>query len=384
MTTNEKIVSFIKQTFNQHDSFIPLHEPRFYGNERKYVLDAIDSTFVSSVGEYVNRFEKMMAETAGTKYAVATVNGTAALHIALLMAGVEKETEVLTQNFTFVATTNAISYIGATPHIIDIEESALGMSPKKLKERLAEVVEMRGDLPFNKQTGKRISACVPMHTFGFVSLIEEIIEICNHYNIKVVEDAAECIGSTLNGKPAGSFGLLGTFSFNGNKTITCGGGGAIVTNDEALAKRAKHITTTSKVPHKYKYNHDEVAYNYRMPNLNAAMACAQLEMLPEFIQNKRELANLYSKFFKGLNITFITEREGTEANYWLNAILLNNLEQRDEFLEFTNSNNVMTRPGWELMHTLEMYKDSPKGDLANSIDIYNRLVNIPSSVRVNN
>jgi len=384
MTTNEKIVSFIKQTFNQQDSFIPLHEPRFYGNERKYVLDAIDSTFVSSVGEYVNRFEKMMAETAGTKYAVATVNGTAALHIALLMAGAEKDTEVLTQNFTFVATTNAISYIGATPHIIDIEESALGMSPKKLKERLEEVVEMRGDLPFNKQTGKRISACVPMHTFGFVSLIEEIIEICNHYNIKVVEDAAECIGSTLNGKPAGSFGLLGTFSFNGNKTITCGGGGAIVTNDEALAKRAKHITTTSKVPHKYKYNHDEVAYNYRMPNLNAAMACAQLEMLPEFIQNKRELANLYANFFKELNITFITERDGTEANYWLNAILLNNLEQRDEFLEFTNSNNVMTRPGWELMHTLEMYKDSPKGDLANSIDIYNKLVNIPSSVRVNN
>jgi aminotransferase in exopolysaccharide biosynthesis len=384
MTTNEKIVSFIKQTFNQQDSFIPLHEPRFYGNERKYVLDAIDSTFVSSVGEYVNRFEKMMAETAGTKYAVATVNGTAALHIALLMAGVEKDTEVLTQNFTFVATTNAISYIGATPHIIDIEESALGMSPKKLKERLEEVVEMRGDLPFNKQTGKRISACVPMHTFGFVSLIEEIIEICNHYNIKVVEDAADCIGSTLNGKPAGSFGLLGTFSFNGNKTITCGGGGAIVTNNEALAKRAKHITTTSKVPHKYKYNHDEVAYNYRMPNLNAAMACAQLEMLPEFIQNKRELANLYANFFKELNITFITEREGTEANYWLNAILLNNLEQRDEFLEFTNSNNVMTRPGWELMHTLEMYKDSPKGDLSNSIDIYNKLVNIPSSVRVNN
>jgi aminotransferase in exopolysaccharide biosynthesis len=384
MTTNEKIVSFIKQTFNQQDSFIPLHEPRFYGNERKYVLDAIDSTFVSSVGEYVNRFEKMMAETAGTKYAVATVNGTAALHIALLMAGAEKDTEVLTQNFTFVATTNAISYIGATPHIIDIEESALGMSPKKLKERLEEVVEMRGDLPFNKQTGKRISACVPMHTFGFVSLIEEIIEICNHYNIKVVEDAAECIGSTLNGRPAGSFGLLGTFSFNGNKTITCGGGGAIVTNNEALAKRAKHITTTSKVPHKYKYNHDEVAYNYRMPNLNAAMACAQLEMLPEFIQNKRELANLYANFFKELNITFITEREGTEANYWLNAILLNNLEQRDEFLEFTNSNNVMTRPGWELMHTLEMYKDSPKGDLSNSIDIYNKLVNIPSSVRVNN
>jgi len=384
MTTNEKIVSFIKQTFNQQDSFIPLHEPRFYGNERKYVLDAIDSTFVSSVGEYVNRFEKMMAETAGTKYAVATVNGTAALHIALLMAGAEKDTEVLTQNFTFVATTNAISYIGATPHIIDIEESALGMSPKKLKERLEEVVEMRGDLPFNKQTSKRISACVPMHTFGFVSLIEEIIEICNHYNIKVVEDAAECIGSTLNGKPAGSFGLLGTFSFNGNKTITCGGGGAIVTNDEALAKRAKHITTTSKVPHKYKYNHDEVAYNYRMPNLNAAMACGQLEMLPDFIQNKRELANLYANFFKELNITFITERDGTEDNYWLNAILLNNLEQRDEFLEFTNSNNVMTRPGWELMHTLEMYKNSPSGDLANSIDIYNRLVNIPSSVRVNN
>jgi len=383
MSTNEKVVAFIKETFNQHNSFIPLHEPRFYGNERKYVLDAIDSTFVSSVGEYVNRFEKMMAETAGTKFAIATVNGTSALHVALLLAGVEKDTEVLTQNFTFVATTNAISYLGATPHLIDIEEKSLGMSPEKLKFRLQEIVELKGGIPFNKETGKQISACVPMHTFGLVSFIDEIISICDAYNIPVVEDAAECIGSTLNGKPAGSFGLLGTFSFNGNKTITCGGGGAIVTNNENLAKRAKHITTTSKIPHKYKYNHDEVAFNYRMPNLNAAMACAQLEMLDEFIANKRDLASKYELFFKDLNIEFVTERPETKSNYWLNAILLSSTEERDAFLEFTNSNNVMTRPGWELMHTLKMFQNAPKGDLTTSTNIYNRLVNIPSSVRVN-
>ena len=253
MNVNKKITDFIKDTFSSEGRFLPLHEPKFIGNERKYVNDAIDSTFVSSVGEYVNRFEKQMADVAGTKYAVATVNGTAALHIGLLMAGVKKDTEVLTQSFTFVATTNAISYIGAIPNFVDIESKSLGINPKKLKTYLERIIEMKNDVPYNRSTGFRISACVPMHTFGLVSYIEEIIEICNLYNIPVVEDAAECIGSSLNGKPVGSFGLVGTYSFNGNKTITCGGGGAIVTDNEELAKFAKHITTTAKEPHKYKY-----------------------------------------------------------------------------------------------------------------------------------
>lgn len=378
---NQRIVSFIKQVFDQQDSFIPLHEPRFIGNEKKYLLDTIDSTFVSSVGEYVNRFEKTMAVVAGTKYAVATVNGTAALHIALKLAGVEPDTEVLTQDFTFVATANAISYTGAHSVFMDIEKESLGMCPDKLESILNSEVELIQGVPVNKVTKRRISACVPMHTFGLVGKIEEIISICNQYHIPVVEDAAECIGSSLDGKPAGGFGLLGTFSFNGNKTITCGGGGAIVTNDEALAKKAKYLTTTAKQPHAYKYFHDEIGYNYRMPNLNAALACAQLEKLNEFVENKRELAAMYAEFFNEQGITFIKEREGTKSNYWLNAILFNSLGERNEFLEYSNANLVMTRPGWELMHSLPMFQKSQVTDVSNAQFIYERLVNIPSSVR---
>ena len=382
MNVNKKITDFIKDTFSSEGRFLPLHEPKFIGNERKYVNDAIDSTFVSSVGEYVNRFEKQMADVAGTKYAVATVNGTAALHIGLLMAGVKKDTEVLTQSFTFVATTNAISYIGAIPNFVDIESKSLGINPKKLKTYLERIIEMKNDVPYNRSTGFRISACVPMHTFGLVSYIEEIIEICNQYNIPVVEDAAECIGSSLNGKPAGSFGLVGTYSFNGNKTITCGGGGAIVTDNEELAKFAKHITTTAKEPHKYKYRHDQVAFNYRMPNLNAAMACAQLEQLEAYVENKRELAGIYNHFFDDLEVDFIEERVGTKANYWLNAVLFENESKRNGFLDYSNEQGVMTRPGWDLMNSLDMYKACQKDDLSISQNIYNRLVNIPSSVRL--
>ena len=383
MNVNKKITDFIKDTFSSEGRFLPLHEPKFIGNERKYVNDAIDSTFVSSVGEYVNRFEKQMADVAGTKYAVATVNGTAALHIGLLMAGVKKDTEVLTQSFTFVATTNAISYIGAIPNFVDIESKSLGINPKKLKTYLERIIEMKNDVPYNRSTGFRISACVPMHTFGLVSYIEEIIEICNQYNIPVVEDAAECIGSSLNGKPAGSFGLVGTYSFNGNKTITCGGGGAIVTDNEELAKFAKHITTTAKEPHKYKYRHDQVAYNYRMPNLNAALVCAQLESLPSFIESKRKLSDNYKIFFESSLLEYATEIKDARSNYWLNAVILENLEARNAFLKESNENGVMTRPIWRLSNTLPMYQNCPKGDLSNSEWLEDRVVNITSSVIVN-
>lgn len=377
----QKIVSFIRASFKTPEDFIPLHQPYFSGKEKEYVIDAIDSTFVSSVGEYVNRFEEEMAKVAGTKYAVATVNGTSALHIALLMAGVKKDEEVLTQAFTFVATANAISYIGAIPNFVDIEEDSLGIDPAKLEKYLEEIVELKNNEPYNKQTGRKISCCVPMHTFGFVSTIVEIIDVCKKFNIPVVEDAAECIGAKVGEKPAGSFGKLGAFSFNGNKVITCGGGGAIVTDDEALAKKAKHITTTAKVPHQWEYKHDMVAYNYRMPNLNAAMICAQLESLNHFLTNKRELANSYQNFFQELEVPFVTERSGTTANYWLNAIMFTDLKERNAFLAYSNENGVMTRPGWELMNTLEMYKDCPKDDLSTSNIIFERLVNIPSSVR---
>lgn len=374
------VVDFIRGHYGQPEGFLSLHEPRFIGNERKYVIEAIDSTFVSSVGEFVNRFEKMMCEITGAKYAVATVNGTAALHIALKLAGVTRDCEVLSQPLTFIATANAISYEGAVPHFIDVDEQTLGMSAKALADRLSEIAEMRGDACFNKQTGRRIAACVPMHTFGLPCDIDGIIDICNAYKIPVVEDAAESLGSYYKGRHTGTFGLMGAYSFNGNKTVTCGGGGAIVTNDEALAKLAKHITTTAKVPHKWEFVHDRVAYNYRMPNLNAALACAQLEMLGEFIENKRKTAEAYQAFFKGKDIQYIGEPEHGKSNYWLNAVRLASLEERNAFLTYTNDAGVMTRPIWHLMHHLEMFKDSPKGDLSVSEALEQTIVNIPSSV----
>ena len=375
----QNTVDFIKKTFNINE-FIPLHEPRFNGNEKKYLNDCIDSTFVSSVGKYVDTFEKEFAVSVGSKYAIATVNGTAALHISLILADVQKEDEVITQALTFIATCNAISYIGAKSIFVDVDLDTMGMSPKSLKEFLESNCELINNKCINETTKKIIKACVPMHTFGHPCRIDEIKEICDAWNITLVEDAAESLGSYYKEKHTGTFGKVGAFSFNGNKIITSGGGGVIVTDDEVLAKRAKHTTTTAKIPHPYEYVHDQIAYNYRLPNINAALLVAQLEQLDGFLKSKRELALKYKEFFSKEDITFIEELKDSKANYWLQAILLKDKNQRDEFLEFTNKNGVMTRPIWKLMNELKMFKDCQKDDLKNSKYLEERVVNIPSSV----
>ena len=377
------IIDFIRELYKTPTGLIPLHEPRFLGKEKEYVLDAIDSTYVSSIGEYVNRFEEMMATISGSKYAVAVVNGTCALHIALRVAGVEHGDEVVTQPLTFVATANSIDYLGAIPHFVDVDSKTLGLSPQALRDRLKEVGSVRNGKCYNKRTGRRISACVPMHTFGFPVQIEELVNVCKLYHIPIVEDAAESLGSYYNGRHTGSFGLLGVFSFNGNKTVTCGGGGAIVTNSAKLAKLAKHLTTTAKVSHKWEYVHDEIGYNYRMPNLNAALACAQLEQLDNFIENKRETAKLHHDFFKPfIFVEHLKEPHKSKANYWLNAIQFKDEENRDAFLEYSNDNGIMTRPVWRLINKLPMFKDCPSGKLQNAEFLESTIVNIPSSVRL--
>jgi perosamine synthetase len=376
------LIDFIRKEFNSTE-FIPLHEPRFVGNEKKYLNEAIDSTFVSSVGVFVDKFEEMMKDLTGAKYAIATVNGTAALHIALKLAGSDADTEVITQPLSFIATCNAINYTGAKPIFVDVDLDTMGMSAKSLEQFLENNSYQKDGKCFNANTHKQIVACVPMHTFGFPCRIDLIADICNKYHINLVEDAAESLGSYYKEKHTGTFGLLGTFSFNGNKTVTCGGGGAIVTNDPELAKRAKHITTTAKIPHKWEYVHDEIGYNYRMPNLNAALACAQLEQLKGFIENKRELSDKYELFFKNTDIEYKTEIPGTKANYWLMTVLLKDSIERDNFLEATNSNKVMTRPIWKLMNKLVMFQDCQKTELTNSEWLEERVVNIPSSVRIN-
>ena len=375
----QNIVDFIKQTFKTNE-FIPLHEPRFVGNEKKYLNDCIDSTFVSSVGKYVDTFEKEFAVSVGSKYAIATVNGTAALHISLILADVQKEDEVITQALTFIATCNAISYIGAKSIFVDVDLDTMGMSPKSLKEFLESNCELINNKCINETTKKIIKACVPMHTFGHPCRIDEIKEICDAWNITLVEDAAESLGSYYKEKHTGTFGKVGAFSFNGNKIITSGGGGVIVTDDETIAKRAKHITTTAKIPHPYEYVHDQIAYNYRLPNINAALLVAQLEQLDGFLKSKRELALKYKEFFSKEDINFIEELKDSRTNYWLQAVLLKDKNQRDEFLEFTNKNGVMTRPIWKLMNELKMFKDCQKDDLKNSKYLEERVVNIPSSV----
>lgn len=376
------ITNFVRAQFQQPEGFIPLHAPHFGGNEKKYLNDCIDSTFVSSVGEYVNRFEAMMAEITGAKYAIAIVNGTNALHMALLLCGVQREDEVISQALTFIATANAISYIGAQPVFVDVDADTLGMSPDALRQFLENNAEKRPDgFTYNKTSGKRIAACVPMHTFGLPCRIDEIAAICGEWNIALVEDAAESLGSYYKGQHTGVFGKIGTFSFNGNKTVTCGGGGAIITNDEALAKQAKHLTTQAKVPHRWEFRHDHIGYNYRMPNLNAALACAQLEQLEEILNSKRELALAYQDFFSGTDINFISEIPEAKANYWLNAILLKDRATRDAFLTYSNDNGIMTRPVWELMTDLPMFEHCQQDELENSRMIADRLVNIPSSYR---
>lgn len=379
----EPVLDFIRKLYSAKEGFIPLHEPRFLGNEKKYLNDAIDSTFVSSVGQYVNRFEDMMTEITEAKYAVAVVNGTAALHIGLVLAGVRQNDEVFSQALTFVATANAISYEKAIPHFIDVDKDTMGMSPTALRKRLEDIAEIREGQCFNKKTGNRISACVPMHTFGLPLRIDEIVTICKEYHIPVIEDAAESLGSYYRNKHTGTYGLIGTFSFNGNKTVTCGGGGAIVTNDKKVAKLAKHLTTTAKVPHRWEYAHDLIGYNYRMPNLNAALACAQLEQLHEYVENKRKTSSFYREFFRGIdNVKYMAEIEKSKSNYWLNAIRFDNEIDKLKFLEYSNTNGVMTRPIWQLMNKLIMYKNCPKGDLSIAETLEKTIVNIPSSVRL--
>jgi len=374
-----EIIHFIKGLYPSENP-VPLHVPRFTGNEKKYVVDAIDSTFVSSVGKYVDRFEKMICEITGAKYAIATVNGTCALHIALKLAGVQSGDEVITQSLTFVATANSIAQCGAKPIFLDVERETLGLDPTALKSFLQAHTHIRENTCYNKTTGNRIAGCVPMHTFGHPCRIDEIADICDHYHIALLEDAAESLGSTYKDQHTGTIGLFGIFSFNGNKTVTCGGGGAIVTNDETLAKKTKHITTTAKLPHAYEYVHNMTGYNYRLPNLNAALVCAQLEQLSTFIENKRELASRYQEFFGHLDIPFIKEPDYAISNYWLNGIILPDRKSCDEFLRATNNGNVMTRPVWKLLNKLDMYKACQTDALTNAKWLEERVVNIPSSV----
>jgi len=378
-----EIVNFIREKYNTPEAMIFLHEPRFNGNEKKYINDCIDTTFVSSVGKYVTRFEEMIAEFTGAKHAIAAVNGTAALHIALLLSDVKPEDEVITQALTFIATANAISYTGAKPIFIDVDRDTMGLSPKSLEIFLTENTEMQNGCCINKTSGKQIKACVPMHTFGHPCRIDEIITICNQYNIDVIEDAAESLGSYYKGKHTGTFGKFGTLSFNGNKTITTGGGGMILTNNDELGKLAKHITTTAKVPHRWEFVHDMTAYNYRLTNLAAALGCAQMEQLPDFLIQKRKLAEAYATFFKQLGIEFVTEPENCSSNYWLNTLILNDKVEKNGFLEFMNNNEIMVRPVWQLMNRLEMYKDCHSDSLINTKWLADRIVNIPSSVITN-
>lgn len=376
----QQILSFIRDQYKTN-GFIPLHEPRFRGNEKKYVLETIDSTFVSSIGAYVDQFEQQMSAITTTKKAVAVVNGTAALQVALRLVGVNKEDEVITQALTFVATPNAIAYLGASPIFLDVDLDTMGLSPKAVLAFLEESGEVRENVCYNKKTGKRIAACLPMHTFGFPVHLKELIQVCKQWKIPVVEDAAESLGSTYDGNSTGSFGTMGIFSFNGNKIITSGGGGAIVTNDPNLGTIAKHLTTTAKMPHKYDYFHDQLGYNYRMPNLNAALICAQIEQLNSFIEEKRSLAHNYATFFSQQGIKFRTETPNTKANYWLMCIELNDRKERDAFLKETNDNGIMTRPIWQLMYRLPMYQHCQRDEQKNAEFLEERIVNIPSSVR---
>lgn len=375
----EHTIEFIRETFSSKE-FIPLHEPRFYGNEKKYLNEAIDSTYVSSVGPFVDRFENEIAAMAETEFGVAAVNGTAALQVALKLAGVNEGDEVITQALSFVATANSIKYNGAEPIFLDVDLGSMGLSPAAVQAFLEEYGDLREDGTYNKQTSKRIAACVPMHTFGFPADMDALLELCNQWKIPLVEDAAESIGSYYKGRACGSMGMMGVYSFNGNKIITSGGGGAIVTNDGELARRAKHLTTTAKVAHPYEYEHDELGFNFRMPNINAALICAQLEQLEAFIQAKRRLAEKYIEFFGSMDVKFRVEEENTFSNYWLMAVELENRDQRESFLQSTNDAGVMTRPIWKLLYKLPMYSSCFRDEQTNAQYLEDRIVNIPSSV----
>ena len=376
----DNFVHFVQEMYGK-DKFIPLHAPKFSGNEKKYLLQALDSTFVSSVGEFVNEFERKVSEYTSVKYAIATVNGTAAVHMALKISGVEKDTEVITQSLTFVATCNAIRYCGAKPVFVDVDRKTLGMSPHSLKSFLEQYCELRDDGHcWNKSSNKMVVACLPMHTNGFPVQLDEINQLCKNYNIELVEDAAESLGSFYKDRHTGSVGKLSALSFNGNKIITTGGGGMILTNNEELAIKAKHITTTAKVPHRWAFEHDEIGYNYRLPNLNAALGVAQMEVLETYLENKRKVAKQYQEWGNECDLQFVQEPTNTRSNFWLNLLVTQNKQQRDILLKVTNDNNVMTRPLWTPMHKLAINKDCQKGGMKNTEWLFERLVNVPSSV----
>lgn len=381
------IVEFIRGRFGATgDEQVMLHHPTFAGNEKKYLEECIDTTFVSSVGAFVDRFERDMERYTGAAKAVVCVSGTNALHMAMMLAGVERDDEVLTQALTFIATCNAISYIGAHPVFIDVDLDTMGLSPRAVERWLEENAELKDGECRNKKTGRRVKACVPMHTFGHPVHLDELVEVCRKWNIELVEDAAESIGSLYKGRHTGTFGRVGAISFNGNKTITTGGGGMLLFQDRELGEFAKHLTTQAKVPHRWAFIHDHIGYNYRMPNINAALGCAQLEQIDGFIASKRATAEAYARYFASEphGIKFMKEPEGTRSNYWLNAILMPDRESQQEFLEYTNDHGVMTRPVWELMNRLPMFEAAQNDGLANSRWLADRIVNLPSGVTLNN
>lgn len=378
----KRVTDFIHDLYGAQD-FVPLAVPVFIGNEKKYLNECIDTTFVSSVGKFVDRFEEDTAKYTGCKRAVVCVSGTNALHMSLMLAGVERDDEVLTQALTFIATCNALSYIGAHPVFIDVDRDTMGLSPVAVREWLSKNSEQKNGECYNKNTGRRVKACVPMHTFGHPVHLDELVEVLKEYNIELVEDAAESIGSLYKGKHTGTFGKVGALSFNGNKTITTGGGGMMLFNDEELGAYAKHITTQAKIPHRWEFRHDHIGYNYRMPNINAALGCAQLEHIEEYVASKRETAKAYEEFFKDFpEIDFFVDTPDTRSNYWLNVVILKDKEAQLDFLEYTNDNGVMTRPIWELMNRLPMFERCENDGLKNTIWFSDRVVNIPSSVRV--
>lgn len=381
MADFSKTIDFIKSVYGNQE-FTPLANPVFVGNEKKYLNECIDTTFVSSVGKFVDRFEEDMAKYTGAKKAVVCVSGTNALHMSLMLVGVERNDEVITQALTFIATCNALSYISAHPVFIDVDRSTMGLSPDAMKEWLTKNAEIRNGECYNKNSGRRVKACLPMHTFGHPVRIEEIAAICEEYHIELIEDAAESMGSTYNGKHTGTFGKVGAISFNGNKTITTGGGGMMLFQDEELGMYAKHITTQAKIPHRWEFRHDHVGYNYRMPNINAALGCAQLENLDKYVASKRKVAAEYEAYFKTVpDIEFFVDSPDTYSNYWLNAVILKDKEAQIDFLSQTNDNGVMTRPIWELMNRLQMFDNCENDGLKNTIFFADRVVNIPSSVR---
>lgn len=377
----KKITDFIHDLYGAPE--VPLHAPCFIGNEKKYLAECVDTTFVSSVGQFVDRFEEKMAQYTGAARAVTCVNGTNALHLALLFVGVARGDEVLTQALTFIATCNAIRYIDAHPVFLDVDQSTMGLSPDAMREWLSRNAEVKDSQCFNKNTQRRIKACVPMHTFGHPARIDEIAAVCEEYHIELVEDAAESLGSLYKGQHTGLFGRVGVISFNGNKTITTGGGGMLLLNNEELGAQAKHLTTQAKVPHRWEFIHDRVGYNYRMPNINAALGCAQLEHLEEFVLNKRETAEKYHAFFATIDdMDYFLEPENCRSNYWLNTILLKDRQAQQDFLQYTNAHGIMTRPAWQLMNRLEMFKGCETDGLKHTQWLEERIVNIPSSVNL--